>query len=118
MHIRTFHSIASFSLASSFFFSSASTLEGALASWFSLASVSGVDCSPSFVVVSAELLYHLVLAAGVTRNELKGAGENCDRTKGCCVMDLELEEMALEDLVNTCRNMMMVVTGSETYDIL
>ena len=107
---RTFQSIASLSLASSFFFNSASTLDGdSEASSLFFASDSGAASSPSFfVVASAWSLYHLVLAGNVALKGLKGVGEKCDRTEGCCAISFELEETALEDASNARRNMMIV----------
>lgn len=117
MRARTFQSIASLSLASSFFFSSASTLDGALASLLSFASAPGVASSPLFVsvasffsVVAAWSLYHLVLADGVVRKGFKGAVRNCGRAKGRCATGLALDEIALEDVANARRNIMTRVT--------
>jgi hypothetical protein len=109
VQVRTFQSIASFSLASNFFFSSALTSAGTSASWLSFASASGVVSSLFAFVAVSVWLYHLVLADSVDRKGFNGAGENFDRTKGRWAIILEPEGMALEDEVKACRNMVVVV---------
>jgi hypothetical protein len=101
-------------LASSFFFSSASTFDGVLASSLSFASASGVDVSSSFVAVSVWLLYHLDLGDNVDRKEFMGAAENRDRTNGRWATILELEEITLDDEVNACLNIVAGVLCWET----
>ena len=100
----TFHSVASLSLASNFFLSSTSALDGASAS---LASEDGV-VSPSFFSADSALsLYHLDLGDRATT--LNGAGANWDLKIGVCAANLELERRALVDVETACLNIVILV---------